>query len=237
MAGKTSAAGKQADHRSKLKSALGLLRRAYGRRRPEQRADPVGVLMGTILSQNTNRTNSSAGYSRLREAFASWQQMADAPVRRITNCIRTSGLARIKAPRMRSILRQIRADRGEISLDFLADLPPQEAYRYLVGFDGVGPKTAWCVLLFAFGMKVFPVDTHIRRIAVRLGVIDPSTSPEKAHDILMPLIRPDDRYEMHVLGIAHGRQRCLARKPKCPQCNLLKLCPHGQDSIAKQIAR
>jgi len=227
----------QADHRGKLKSVLKLLRRAYGRRRPEPSADPVGVLVGTILSQNTNGVNSSAAYSRLRRAFASWQQMADAPVGEIINCIRTSGLAAVKAPRMRSILRRIRADRGQISLDFLAELPVEEAYRYLTAFDGVGPKTAWCVLLFAFAANVFPVDTHIRRIAIRLGIIDPNTSAERAHDVLTPLIRPADRYETHVLLIAHGRKTCLARKPRCPRCNLLKLCPHGQNSMSEGPAR
>jgi len=214
--------------RHTMAAVLKLLRRAYGSRSCEPTGDPVATLMGTILSQNTNQANSTSGYRRLREQFASWQEMADAPVAKIVECIRTSGLAETKAPRMRSILRRIRAERGKITLSFLAEMPPEQAYDYLVAMNGVGPKTAWCVLLFALGAEVFPVDTHIHRIAVRLGIIAPRTSPERAHHILRPLIRPADRYETHVLLIAHGRRKCLPKRPKCDLCNLLKLCPHGQ---------
>ena len=115
-----------------------------------------------------------------------------------------------------------------LSLEFLRDWPDQRAYEYLLGFDGVGPKTAACVLLFAFGKAVFPVDTHIHRIAIRLGILGQRASAEAAQDILTPLLRPADCYAMHLLLIAHGRQTCKARNPRCPDCCLLDLCPFGR---------
>ncbi len=213
------------------------LERTYGERRWQGRREPVAVLVGTILSQNTNSANSQAGFRRLRERFPTWQQVADTPLGSIARCIRVSGLSKIKAPRIRSILRQIRAERGRISLNFLRDLPPQEAFKYLVRFDGVGPKTAWCVLMFSFGKNVFPVDTHIHRIAFRLGLLDGKVLPEKAHELLKPLIAPKDRYAMHVLLIAHGRQTCLARKPKCDQCCILQFCGHDRARLAANMER
>ncbi len=192
------------------------------------------MLVGTILSQNTSGANSSAGYRALRERFATWEQVADAPVRQIERCIRVSGLSRIKAPRIRAILRAVRADRGRVDLEFLGSLPPQEGSAYLMQFTGIGPKTAWCVLLFAFGMAVFPVDTHIRRIACRLGLIGPKTTAEGACEILTPLIRPADRYALHLLLVAHGRTICLARRPRCDHCRLLQLCPHGQANFSDE---
>lgn len=216
-------------HRRKLKGVLARLQSAYGRRQWRSSGDPVDVLMATILSQNTNGANSSAGFAKLKEKFPNWRAAADARSSAIARCIRSSGLGRIKATRMRSILRQIRADRGEISLEFLGHLPPEQAFDYLVAFNGVGPKTAWCVLMFAFGMEVFPVDTHIKRIAIRLGLIGPQVSADAAHQILAPMIRPEDRYEMHVLLIAHGRRMCRARRPLCDQCCLLKFCPHRRE--------
>jgi len=220
-----------AEARKKLARVLPALRRAYGPREWEPRSSPVDVLVGTILSQNTTGSNSSAGLRQLRRRFPSWSAAADAPIGQIAQCIRICGLSRIKAPRIKKILRQVRSRcGGRVSLGFLRKLPVDEATAYLLGLDGVGPKTAACVLMFAFGKEVFPVDTHVRRIAVRLGLIVEGISAEQAQQVLTPLIRPGDRYEMHVLLIAHGRQTCRARNPLCGGCLLMRMCPRGRAS-------
>ena len=211
-----------------MKQILLRLEKTYGPRAWDGPKDPVGSLVGTILSQNTSDANSSAGMRRLCERFATWEQVADARIAAIERCIRVSGLSRIKAPRIRTILRQIRRDRGEINLAFLAEREPNEALAYLLRFDGVGPKTANCVLLFALGMPVFPVDTHIHRIAKRLGWIGEGATAEQAHGLLAGRIAPADRFALHVLLIAHGRATCRARNPRCGECCLGDRCPFGQ---------
>lgn len=216
----------------KLGQILRRLRGAYGPRPWKCWGKGVDVLVGTILSQNTSNANSSAGYRQLRRQFRSWNQVADATEEQIERHIRTSGLSRQKAPRIRQILREIRDDRGTINLQFLAEMDEQSAYDYLTRFNGVGPKTASCVLLFAFGHPVFPVDTHIHRIVRRLGLIGPRTSAERAHEALKPMIAPSDRYEMHVLLIAHGRAICRAINPRCGECPLLGFCPFGQARVS-----
>jgi len=216
--------------RTTLARTLKLLRVVYGRRQYKPQGSAVGELIGTILSQNTTGANASAGFRQLWRRFRSYEAMANAPVEEIERCIRVCGLSRIKAPRIRSILRQIR-DRGpgrRISLAFLDEMPVDEATDYLLGFDGVGPKTAACVLMFAFSKPVFPVDTHIARIARRLGVVDDRASPERVQDELTPLIRPADRRELHLLLIAHGRQTCRARNPRCDRCPLRPICAHAR---------
>lgn len=215
-------------NRRKLKQILALMERAYGARPWQRWGNGVSVLIETILSQNTSAANSTAGYKRLWRAFRSWNKVADAPVEQIEKPIRISGLSRIKAPRMQRILQQLRAERGKIDLEFLQGWDPQQAYHYLMQFDGVGPKTANCVLLFSFGMPLFPVDTHIHRITQRLGLIPAKATADQAHDLLAPLIAPGDRYAMHILLIAHGRQVCRARNPQCTSCPLLALCPHAR---------
>ena len=216
--------------RARLRRVLRRLERHFGPRAWKPAGPAVGELIGTILSQNTTGANAAAGLRRLWRRFRSFSAMADAPESEIEKCIRVCGLSRIKAPRIRRILRRIRDDRPGhgVSLEFLKTWPTEKAYRYLLGFDGVGPKTAACVLLFAFGREVFPVDTHVHRIATRLGVLDRRASPEEAQEILTPLIAPKDRYAMHVLLVAHGRAICKARNPACGRCPLLRLCPHGQ---------
>ena len=209
------------------------LEKAHGRPVWRPGAEPVDVLIGTILSQNTTGANSSTGLDALKRTFPRWELAADAPVAKIRRCIRSCGLARIKAPRIRNILRRIRDDRGEISLGFLAEGSWREGYEYLLAFNGVGPKTALCVGLFAFGMEVFPVDTHIYRIACRLGMLDGAIPPARAHEVLTEMIPPKQRYALHVLLIAHGRAVCRARKPRCDDCVLLSLCPHGERATGR----
>ena len=211
-----------------MRRVLALLRRAYGPRPPRCWGDGVSVLVDTILSQNTSAANSDAGYRQLRRRFPSWKQVAAAPVEDVERCIRVSGLSNLKAPRIQGILRRIKAERGKFDLQFLNDLEDDAAYAYLRSFPGVGPKTACCTLLFAFGKALFPVDTHIHRIARRLGLVPPRATAEQTQELLTPKIKPHDRYETHVLLIEHGRKTCKAINPRCAVCPLLDVCPYGQ---------
>jgi endonuclease-3 len=215
-----------------MSKVLRRLERMYGRKEWQCWGNGVDVLVETILSQNTSNANSEAGFRQLRRRFKSWKQVADGPVEEVERCIRVSGLSRIKAPRIQATLRKIKTDFGKYDLEALKLWDPQRAYEYLMGFEGVGPKTAYCVLMFSFGMEVFPVDTHIHRIAGRLGVIGRDVSAEQACQLMTPMIRPADRYAMHVLLIEHGRKTCRARGPKCPDCGLLEICPYGQSQTA-----
>lgn len=223
-----------ARHRQTLRRILGLLRRAYGPRPWKCWGDGVSVLVDTILSQNTSAANSDAGYRQMRRRFRSWNQVADAPIGEVERHIRVSGLSNQKAPRIQAILRKIRSERGRIDLQFLSDLDEQAADDYLRAFPGVGPKTACCTLLFAFGKAVFPVDTHIHRIARRLGLVAPKATAEQSHEVLPPLIAPEDRYEMHVLLIEHGRKICRAINPRCGECVLLRMCRYGRQRSKAQ---
>jgi endonuclease-3 len=216
---------------------LALLRGAYGPRPPKCWGDGVGVLVDTILSQNTSAANSDAGYRKLRRRFRSWKQVAEAPAEEVERCIRVSGLSNLKAPRIQAILRKIKSDRGKIDLQFLNDLDDEAAYDYLRAFPGVGPKTACCTLLFAFGKALFPVDTHIHRIARRLGLAGPKATAEQTRDALTPMIDPGDRYEAHVLLIEHGRKTCRAINPRCDECVLLGHCAFGRQRVRRGVPR
>lgn len=229
--GWTAAVYVDADMPTPMPRILALLRRAYGPRPARCWGDAVGVLVDTILSQNTTAANSDAGYKRLRRRFRSWNQVAAAPVEEVERCIRVCGLSNQKAPRIQAILRRIKAERGKMDLQFLREMRDDDAYAYLRAFPGVGPKTACCTLLFAFGKALFPVDTHIHRIARRLGLVPPKATAEQAQTLLTPRIAPADRYETHVLLIEHGRKTCRAINPKCDKCVFLKMCPFGRQRM------
>ena len=126
------------------------------------------------------------------------------------------------------MLGAIEAERGDLDLGFLADAPREEALDFLESLPGVGRKTAACVLLFSFDRPELPVDTHVHRVASRLGLIRPRASFPEAHDVLLAATDPDGVYEVHVNLIRLGRRLCTARAPACPECPLLAVCPYGK---------
>jgi len=203
------------------------LRKAYG---PVEWPEPAPVLdelIATVLSQNTSDTNSGPAYEELRQRFPDRDQVRRAPVARIAAAIRQAGLANRKAPRIKAILQRIYEQRGDLSLEFLHQVPAREAEEYLASFPGVGPKTAACVLLFACRKPVLPVDTHVHRLAQRIGLIGPRTDAAQAHEELARMVPAGQVLEFHIQLIRHGRTVCTARKPECRDCPLLDLCREG----------
>jgi len=191
--------------------------------------DLVDTLVMTILSQNTTDRNSERAFRRLRERFPTWEAVMEAPPGEVVRAIEVGGLAPTKGPRIQSILRQIKEDRGSIDLSFLEGLSDQEAMDYLCSFRGVGPKTAAVVLLFGLGRDVFPVDTHVHRVVRRLGLADDRDTPEKVQRTVGELLPPGAARDLHVNLIRHGREVCKARSPRCDLCILATECPSAEE--------
>ena len=204
---------------------LDLLRARYGAPSVHRRLPPLDELVLTILSQNTNDTNRDRAYADLRAKLPQWDDVAGAPLPVIERAIRSGGLAPTKAPRIRAVLRALR-DRG-IALDdrALRRIRHDRLFELLVGLPGVGPKTAACVLLFSLDRPYFPVDTHVHRVAARLGLVPPRATPVQTQAQLQAAIAPADMYEVHMNLIRHGRHVCVALRPICSQCVLNDICP------------
>lgn len=205
----------------------------YGNPQWRPHLDPISEVVSTILSQNTSDVNRDRAFGRLQARYATWEAVRDAPVAAIEEAIRPAGLAQQKAPRIKGALGFITEERGELSLDFLKQMPVDEAKAWLTQIKGIGPKTAAIILLFSLGMPAFPVDTHVHRVSQRLGLIGPRVSAEKAHDVLEDLLPPDHYYPFHLNVIRHGREICHARNPKCEICPLQDLCDYYQKMVAK----
>ncbi len=220
----------EAMRREKALTIHRLLVQEYGQRIWRRRGEPLEVLVSTVLSQNTSDVNRDRAYRRLRERFPTWEAVRDGPVEEIAEAIRPGGLAGLKAPRLKEILRAITERRGELSLDFLGQMEVEEAKAWLTSLRGVGPKTAACVLLFALGKPAFPVDTHVHRVSRRLGLIEPGTSAPEAEKILEGLLPPENYYPFHLNLIAHGREICKAPRPLCHICVLAPHCDYFNSS-------
>lgn len=221
-----------AGRREQYAAVFRILAEVYGRPVWRSHGPPLDELIGTILSQATADVNTARAYAELTARFPTWEAVMDAPPEAVSAAIRSAGLSQIKGPRIQNALRHIQRERGELSLDFLAEMPLDEALAWLMRIDGVGPKTAAIVMLFSLGRPAFPVDTHVHRVAGRLGLIPPRTSANKAHDLLAALGPPESYYPLHINLIHHGREICHARNPYCHLCPLQDLC---DDYLARAV--
>jgi endonuclease-3 len=217
--------------RAKVRRALRRLERMYGTRVWSRPPCGLDVLVEAMLAQNTNMANATRGYRQLRRRFRSWNQVMNAPVEEVQRHITICGLARMRARRLQDMLRVIRAQRRKLDIDFLGDEEPRAAYEWLTRFHGIGPKTAAFTLLFAFGQPVLPVDNGVLRVLRRTRLVRAKARDAEAERTMSPLIAPGRHYAMHVLLFTHAKQRCRPKNPKCDECRLLELCPHGKRRV------
>ena len=219
------------------------LREIYGIPLLAPHGHPIAELILTVLSQSTNDRNRDVAFLRLRERFPLWEQVRDAPLAEVEEAIRPGGISKVKSARIQAILRAIGAhprrpvpgrERSEcvpagrdheLSLDWLAEAPIVQARDYLCALPGVGRKTAACVLLFAFGRREVPVDTHVSRVGTRLGLLREGAPFEELHDQMLALTPPGEELELHVNLLRHGRRTCHAQRPACSACGLARMCP------------
>ncbi len=217
------------------------LREVYGAPLMRPHGHPIAELILTVLSQSTNDRNRDVAYLRLRERFDAWEQVRDAPVSEVEEAIRPGGISKVKSARIQAILRAISDNPGgrasdrspdEISLDtpfgalgWLPRAPIDQGRDYLTALPGVGRKTAACVLLFAYGLRDVPVDTHVSRVGIRLGLLRSGAPFHELHDQMLDLTPPGQELELHVNLLRHGRRTCHARSPACDECALARMCP------------
>lgn len=220
-----------AKRRVELSRALAIIEKLY-RGKPWSRGmDSFEVLVGTVLSQNTNDRNSMLAFRTLKKRFKIRPEiLAKAKERDIVDCIRPAGLYNVKAPRIKSIARMLLA-KHDGKLDDILSLPEAEARKKLLELPGVGFKTADVLLAFVAGREVLPVDTHIARIAKRIGVVRGKAEYEEIRNALESLVSSDKRGTTHLALIKFGRTICIARKPLCPRCPILRLCAYPAKTV------
>jgi endonuclease III len=205
------------------------LRAMYGVPIMEPHGDPVGELVLTVLSQSTNDRNRDVAFLRLRERFPSWEAVREAPVEEIEEAIRPGGISKVKSVRIKAILEAIGEGGRDLNLSWMRDAPLAESQAYLTALPGVGRKTAACVLLFAYGLRDVPVDTHVSRVGMRLHLLEPGAPFDRLHDQLLAITPPGAELEFHVNLLRHGRRTCHAQRPACRACALRRMCPSRRE--------
>ena len=220
-----------------IADAIRLLTEAYGPFANEPRLEPAHELVFTILSQHTSDRNSERAFRSLMQRFGTLDAVTDASVADIEDAIAGGGLAKVKAPRIKTALCRIRElNGGSLDLSFLGEMPMGEARAWLRQLPGIGPKSAGIILSFSLGMPAMAVDTHIYRVSRRLGFIGPKVSADQAHEILEAAMPPEDVYPFHAALITHGRQVCKAQRPLCGACAVGYGCPSRDEAAVAAAA-
>jgi len=210
--------------RRKVARIAATLEGVYGIPQPGRNERVLDSLIGCILSQNTNDLNSYRAWRNLRRRLPTWRKCAEAPVEEIRDAIRVGGLAPVKSRQIKDILMRIKAIRGAYNLQFVCDMAIDDAFEYLTAMKGVGVKTAAVVLLFACGRDVFPVDTHIHRIAQRLGLVREGAARDEVFYAMRDLVPKGKALSLHINLIRFGRDRCHKRGPDHDGCPLRRSC-------------
>ncbi|GCE20611.1 endonuclease III [Dictyobacter kobayashii] len=190
--------------------------------------DPMSMLVDIILSHRTKDEQTAAAYDSLLKKFGSWEAVRDAPTNEVQDAIANVNWPEVKAPRLQTIMRQITEERGNLDLNFLRELPVEEAAAWLNRFEGVGPKTTACVLLFSCQLPLLPVDVHVHRVSGRLGLIGKKVTADAAHNLLQALLPNDPRsiYNFHKALLRHGQRVCVYEHPRCGKCAITDLCDY-----------
>jgi endonuclease-3 len=223
--------------RRRIRALLRRLERRFGPLVPPRRTDPLDELILTVLSQHTSDVNADRAFAALRAAFPTWHDVVRASSVAVADAIRSGGLANTKAPRIQAILLAVREREGRYDLSRLRGLGDPEVAAYLSTLPGVGPKTAAVVMAFALGRDALPVDTHVHRVATRLGLIAERTTAARAHHLLAELVPAEVRVPLHVGLIRLGREICKAGRPRCERCPVFELCPTGPVVLGRSTRR
>ncbi|WP_372789959.1 endonuclease III [Paraconexibacter sp.] len=208
--------------RSRVRGIRRTLAALYGVPVQPPHGDPLAELVLTVLSQSTNDRNRDVAFLRLRERFPSWAAVRDADVAQVQDAIRPGGL---HVQKSRRIVEMLRALPEDLDLSWMRDAPLEGCREALCALPGVGRKTTACVLLFSYGRDDVPVDTHVSRVATRLGLLRPGAGldPEQ-HDAMNALTPRGAALELHMNLLRHGRRTCHAQRPACDRCALRRSC-------------
>ncbi len=187
----------------------------------EEHGDPLQILIGTILSARTRDENTTVAVSNLFAKYKTAKELANADTKKIEKLIKSTGFYHVKAKRIKDVAKiLLEQHNGKVPADI----------DELLKLPGVGRKTANCVLVYAFNKPAVPVDTHVHRIANRLGLVQTKT-PEQTEMELVSTI--DKKYwtKINDTFVMFGQTVCKPIGPLCEPCLLKKNCKYYREEV------
>jgi endonuclease-3 len=209
-----------------------LLLACYGKPAEREPWDPLTQFIYSLLSSRTKTDEAHQVMRDLRRQFATWEDLRDAPLGEVERAIGVVTFPEVKAPRLKAALLQITARYGSLTLDFLAKYRTEKIREWLEGFEGVGPQISAAVVNFStLRRRALCVDANHLRVTQRLALTpraDAGTTEVRLMRIVPAAWDASMLDEHHALVKLHAQTLCTFAEPKCKECPLLGMCPHGQ---------
>jgi len=222
--------------KEKIKKVNDILVNHFGiPQRPKKLPNPLDTLIATILSQNTNDRNSYQAYLNLKQKYKNWNNLADISRTDIEKTIKVAGLGKQKSATIKSLISSLQKKTGKVDLLQIKKMSDDEILGELTSINGIGVKTASCVLLFSLDRNICPVDTHVHRTLNRIGLVK-TNAPEKTFKQIKIFLPDGVAHQFHTNLIKLGREICKPAKPICSICPLLKECgfkSKNMDSVSR----
>ncbi|MEJ2616636.1 MAG: endonuclease III, partial [Ignavibacteriaceae bacterium] len=178
--------------------------------------------------------NSYRAFRNLKDEFDNWDEVAGQSRIKIEKQIKIAGLGKQKSGAIKNFLFSVKKEKGKVSLNYLKNFSNDEILTELTKYDGVGVKTASCVLLFSLKRNICPVDTHVHRTLNRIGIVNTRT-PDKTFLAIKDKIPEGIAHSFHTNLIRLGREICKPAKPNCSVCPLLKVCNYDNKNLNNSI--
>ncbi|HPD17195.1 MAG TPA: endonuclease III [Planctomycetota bacterium] len=212
---------------TKAARAVEALERRFGVPAWDGPEPPLDALVRTVLSQSTSDVNSGRAFETLKARFPTWAEAYEAGPAGIERAIRCGGLARQKSVRIHKLLGWVRQRFGAFDLAAVGEMPTEAVFEMLLPLEGIGVKTIAVMLMFACGRDCFAVDTHVHRIARRVGLVPGTASAERTFHLMRALVPAGKALSFHLNLLALGRTLCRPTGPRCTECPLRPLCDYA----------
>jgi DNA-cytosine methyltransferase len=215
-----------------LRELARILAVLYGTRDLGNKQDPTDELVYIILSRKTPEREYQRSFDALKRRFSTWDALLKAAPRAVEKLVYSGGLSGKKITSLFGALTKLRETFGQCSLDGAREWSDEQLEAFLCALPEIQRKSAYCIMMYAFGRAVFPVDTHVGRVLTRIGIYRElglglrGLDHKQLQRVLADLIPPNLRYSLHVNLVEHGRLVCQSVRPLCNQCELRNLCHH-----------
>ncbi len=208
----------------KIEEIISILQKEFpGQKSAPGKADPLDILIATMLSQNTTDKTSYIAFCNIKSEIGSWEEVLKAPSAKLKKAIRVCGLTNQKSAAIKGLLKGLEQKHRRLSLNYMKKMTSDEIFDELLQYNGIGVKTISCMLAFSLGRDVFPVDTHVHRVCNRLGIAQAST-PLKTFEQMKLRVPEGSKFQFHTLLIKFGRKICRSAAPLCGKCPLYDHC-------------
>jgi DNA (cytosine-5)-methyltransferase 1 len=224
-----------------LREVARILATLYGTPNLGNKPDPSDELVYIILARHTREGAYQKAFDVLKERFPAWDDLLNTPRSQVEKLVYSGGLSGKKTTALYAALGKLRETFGRCTLEPARDWTDEQLERFLCSLPEIQRKSAYCIMMYSFGRKVFPADTHVGRVLSRLGPYQElalclqGLDHKKLQKILADLIPPNLRYSLHVNLVEHGRAVCRSPRPLCSQCELRNFCQYYRRHEAARV--